>query len=60
MDLHIVPGSPPCSVALLVAKSLKLNLNVKTVNLLEGEHKKPEFLKVCSKKRIGNDESISN
>ncbi|KRT81940.1 Glutathione S-transferase, partial [Oryctes borbonicus] len=46
MDLYIASMSPPCNAVLLVAKALKLNLNVKEVNLTNGDNKTPEFLKM--------------
>lgn len=46
LDLYYVPGSPPCRAVLLTAKALNLTLNLKLVNLHDGEHLKPEYLKV--------------
>ncbi|XP_030035460.2 glutathione S-transferase 1 [Manduca sexta] len=46
IDLYYVPGSAPCRAVLLTAKALKLNLNLKIVDLHHGEHLKPEFLKL--------------
>ncbi|KAK9704470.1 Glutathione S-transferase, N-terminal domain [Popillia japonica] len=46
MDLYISPTSPPCNAVLLVARALKLKLNVKVVNTRAGDTKTPEFLKM--------------
>ncbi|XKL62081.1 hypothetical protein PGB90_001914 [Kerria lacca] len=46
IDLYYTPGSAPCRSILLTAKALGLDLNLKLVNLFEGEHLKPEFLKL--------------
>ncbi|KAI4460152.1 glutathione s transferase d10 isoform a-related [Holotrichia oblita] len=46
MDLYVSPTSPPCNAVLLVARALKLKLNVKEVNVRAGETKTPEFLKM--------------
>ncbi|KAK7602938.1 hypothetical protein V9T40_006912 [Parthenolecanium corni] len=46
IDLYYTPGSAPCRSILLTAKLLGVDLNLKLVNLHEGEHLKPEFLKL--------------
>lgn len=46
VDLYYTPGSAPCRSILLTAKVLGVELNLKLVNLHEGEHLKPEFLKL--------------
>lgn len=46
IDLYYLPGSAPCRSVLLVAKALGLELNLKPTNLMEGEHLKPEFIKM--------------
>ncbi|KAI4460140.1 glutathione s transferase d10 isoform a-related [Holotrichia oblita] len=46
MDLYVTPISPACNAVLLLAKALKLNLNVKLVDLMAGDTKTPEFLKM--------------
>ncbi len=38
--------SPPCRAVLMAAKQLNIDLNLKTLNLRNGEHLTPEFLKV--------------
>ncbi|XP_054159968.1 uncharacterized protein LOC128958178 [Oppia nitens] len=46
IDLYLMNLSPPCRAVLMGIKHLKLDVNVKTVNLMAGEHLKPEFLKL--------------
>ena len=46
IDLYSLPASPPCRAVLMVAKELGIELNVKPLDLLKGEHMSPEFLKV--------------
>lgn len=46
IDFYYLPYSPPCRSVLLLAELLGLELNLKSVDLLAGEHLKPEFLKV--------------
>ncbi|CAH0399280.1 unnamed protein product [Chilo suppressalis] len=46
VDLYYVPGSAPCRTVLLAAKALKVDLNLKLVDLHHGEHLKPEYLKI--------------
>ena len=46
IDFLYVWGSPPCSTVAMVAKAIDLELNFKSVDLVAGEHLKPEFLKV--------------
>ena len=46
MDLYYFPPSPPCRSVLLLAKRLGIEFNLKTVNVLAGEHQTPEFIKV--------------
>lgn len=48
IDLYHVPGSSPCRAVRLVAAALGVDLNLKLLNLMEGEHMKPEFLKVIN------------
>lgn len=51
IDLYYTPGSAPCRSILLTAKLVGVDLNLKLVNLHEGEHLKPEFLKVIRSPR---------
>ncbi|KAJ8919165.1 hypothetical protein NQ315_012151 [Exocentrus adspersus] len=46
IDLYYSAGSAPCRIVLLAAKSIGVELNLKPMNLFEGEHLKPEFLKL--------------
>ena len=44
--LYMVHPSPPVRAVLITAKSIGLELDLKEINLNDGEHLKPEFLKV--------------
>nr|AVC68804.1 glutathione S-transferase 7 [Subpsaltria yangi] len=46
IDFYYTPGSSPCRAVLLTAKALGLNLNLKQVDLMKGEHLQPDFLKM--------------
>ncbi|XP_011202748.2 glutathione S-transferase 1-1 [Bactrocera dorsalis] len=46
MDFYYVGGSSPCRSVIMTAKALNVNLNKKILNLMAGEHLKPEFLKI--------------
>jgi len=46
IDLYYLLASPPCRSVMLVAKALKVELNLKVTELSKGENKTPEFLKV--------------
>uniref|UniRef100_A0A182W359 glutathione transferase n=1 Tax=Anopheles minimus TaxID=112268 RepID=A0A182W359_9DIPT len=46
MDFYHLPLSAPCQSVRLVAKALGLHLNLKELDLMNGEHLKPEFLKI--------------
>lgn len=46
MNLYYLPPSPPCRAVLLLGRILGLDLNLKSVNIQEGEHLKKEFLDV--------------
>ena len=46
IDIYYLPGSPPCRAVLLTAKALGLEMNLKRLELMKGEHLKPEFLKI--------------
>ena len=47
IDLYYLPPSPPCRAVMMLAKHLGIHFNLKTVNVLKGEHLKPQFMKVC-------------
>lgn len=46
MDLYYKPGSPPCRAVLMTAKAVGVELNLKRVELMAGEHLTPEYLKL--------------
>lgn len=45
--LYYLSLSPPVRSVLLTAKALGIELELRNLNLLEGEHLKSEFTKVC-------------
>lgn len=46
IDFYYLPGSAPCRAVQMTAKAVGVNLNLKLLNLLAGEHLKPEFVAV--------------
>lgn len=48
IDLYGILASPPFRATLVLAKHLKLDVNVKDVDLQSGAHKTPEFLKAST------------
>lgn len=44
--LYMTPGSPPVRSVLMTAASLGIELQTQDLDVLKGEHLKPEFLKV--------------
>jgi len=46
LDFYYTPGSAPCRSVLLAAKALGVDLNLKQLDLMKGEHLKPEFVKI--------------
>ncbi|KAM7363370.1 glutathione S transferase D11 isoform 1-T1 [Cochliomyia hominivorax] len=44
--LYYLPPSPPCRSILLLAKMLDLELDLKVINIMQGEQMKPEFLEM--------------
>lgn len=44
--LYYLPPSPPCRALLMLARLLGLEFELKIVNIIEGDHMKPEFLQV--------------
>lgn len=46
MDFYYLPLSAPCRSVLMTAKAIGVELNLKRLNLKEGEHLKPEFIKI--------------
>jgi glutathione S-transferase len=55
VDFYYVPGSGPCRAAMLTARAVGVELNLKYVDLKSGEHLKPEFLAVCFQHIPKND-----
>lgn len=47
VDFYMLPGSAPCRAVLLTATALGVKINEKLLDLTNGEHLTPEFLKVC-------------
>ncbi|XP_011691911.1 PREDICTED: glutathione S-transferase 1, isoform C-like isoform X1 [Wasmannia auropunctata] len=46
IDLYQVPGSAPCRAVRLAAAAVGVDINLKNVDLMAGEHLKPEFIKM--------------
>ncbi|XP_037947128.1 glutathione S-transferase 1-1-like [Teleopsis dalmanni] len=46
MDFYYLRYSAPCRAVEMTAKAIGVTLNKKTVNLLEGEQLKPEYVKI--------------
>lgn len=46
MDFYYLSGSAPCRSVIMLAKALGVELNKKQLNLMEGEHLKPEFVQI--------------
>lgn len=46
LNLYHMPLSAPCQSVRLLAKAMNLHLNLVYLDLMKGEHMKPEFLKV--------------
>lgn len=44
--VHATAGSPPCRAVFLTAKALNLSVQNKEVNVLAGETRTPEFVKL--------------
>lgn len=44
--LYYLPPSAPCRSVLLLGKMINLEFDLRIVNVLEGEHLKPEFIAV--------------
>lgn len=57
IDFYYLPGSAPCRAVLMTAKAVGVELNLKLVNLMSGEHLKPEFIKVRHKREMHLKES---
>ncbi len=46
VEFYYIPASPPARAVLLAAKTIGVKLECKLVNVMAGEHMKPEFLAV--------------
>jgi len=55
MVLYYDPMSAPCRTVLLTAEALNIELELKHLNLREGDHMKPKFLKVTFLNNILQD-----
>ena len=51
LDLYYLPASAPCRAVLLAANAVGVQLNLKYVQLMKGEHLTPEYIKVCNLRR---------
>lgn len=49
LDFYYLPASAPCRSVQMVAKAVGVELNCKYLDLMSGEHLKPEFIKVRTK-----------
>ncbi|KAL5277830.1 GstD1.2 family protein [Megaselia abdita] len=46
MDFYYMSASAPCRSVMMTAKAVGVDLNLKNLNLMAGEHMKPEFLAI--------------
>lgn len=46
VDLYYLSLSPPCRAVMMTAYMAGVDVNLKVVNMLAGDHLKPEFLKI--------------
>lgn len=46
LNLYYMPLSAPCQSIRLLAKAMNLHINLTYLDLMKGEHMKPEFLKI--------------
>lgn len=44
--LHYIPPSPPCRCVLLLGRLINIEFDLRLVDLMKGEHLKPEFIEV--------------
>ncbi|KAF4522944.1 hypothetical protein B566_EDAN012639 [Ephemera danica] len=63
VDFYYVPGSAPCRAAMLTARAVGVELNLKYVDLKNGEQLKPEFIAsraICCyfANQYGKDDSL--
>ena len=53
--LYQVPASPPCRAVLMTAEHLGLEVTTRHVDLMKGEHMRPEFLAVSELLILSNN-----
>lgn len=46
MNLYYLPPSPPCRAVLMLGRILKIDFNLKSINIQEKEHLRKDFLEV--------------
>ncbi|XP_078053377.1 glutathione S-transferase 1-1-like [Augochlora pura] len=46
IDFYYFPPSPPCRSVMLLAKTIGVHLNLKTVNVIKGETRRPSYVKM--------------
>ena len=46
IDLYLMKLSPPCRAVLMTTRQLNIDVNEKNLDLSEGQHMTPEYLKV--------------
>lgn len=46
IDLYYMDASAPCRSVMMTAKMIGVELNLKPLNLMAGEHMKPEFIAI--------------
>uniref|UniRef100_A0A0K8S887 Glutathione S-transferase 1 n=1 Tax=Lygus hesperus TaxID=30085 RepID=A0A0K8S887_LYGHE len=45
-DFYYFPPSPPCRLVMMAAAALKVDMNMKMIDLMKGEQLTPDFLKI--------------
>lgn len=58
IDFYYLLGSAPCRSVMLGAKALGVELNLKEVDIMKGEHLTPEFIKVYINFVLFEDENM--
>lgn len=52
LTLYYTRGSPPARACLLLARYLELDIEIKEIDILSGEHRNEEFSKINPQKKI--------
>ncbi|XP_038220555.1 glutathione S-transferase 1-like [Zerene cesonia] len=52
IKLYYLPPSPPCRAVMMTARALGLELDLILTNIMEGQHKTPEFTKLNPQQTI--------